>query len=44
MNKLDFAGRTAIVTGGAQGIGAAIAERLRNSGATVIVWDLEGSS
>jgi 2-dehydro-3-deoxy-L-rhamnonate dehydrogenase (NAD+) len=43
MNKLDFAGRTAIVTGGAQGIGAAIAERLRNSGATVIVWDLEGS-
>jgi NAD(P)-dependent dehydrogenase (short-subunit alcohol dehydrogenase family) len=43
MNKLDFAGRTAIVTGGAQGIGAAIGERLRNSGATVIVWDLEGS-
>jgi NAD(P)-dependent dehydrogenase (short-subunit alcohol dehydrogenase family) len=43
MNKLDFAGRTAIVTGGAQGIGAAIAERLRNSGATVIVWDLDGS-
>ncbi|HYN12348.1 MAG TPA: SDR family NAD(P)-dependent oxidoreductase [Burkholderiales bacterium] len=43
MNKLDFAGRTAIVTGGAQGIGAAIAERLRNSSATVIVWDLDGS-
>jgi 3-oxoacyl-[acyl-carrier protein] reductase len=43
MNKLDFAGRTAIVTGGAQGIGAAIAQRLRDSGATVIVWDLEGS-
>jgi 2-dehydro-3-deoxy-L-rhamnonate dehydrogenase (NAD+) len=43
MNKLDFAGRTAIVTGGKQGIGAAIAERLRDSGATVIVWDLEGS-
>ncbi len=43
MNKLDFAGRTAVVTGGAQGIGAAIAERLRSSGATVIVWDLDGS-
>jgi 3-oxoacyl-[acyl-carrier protein] reductase len=43
MNKLDFAGRTAIVTGGAQGIGAAIAQRLRDSGATVIVWDLEAS-
>ena len=43
MNKLDFAGRTAIVTGGAQGIGAAIGERLRSSGASVTVWDLEGS-
>jgi 3-oxoacyl-[acyl-carrier protein] reductase len=43
MNKLDFAGRTAIVTGGAQGIGAAIARRLKSSGASVIVWDLEGS-
>jgi NAD(P)-dependent dehydrogenase (short-subunit alcohol dehydrogenase family) len=43
MNKLDFAGRTAVVTGGKQGIGAAIAERLRSSGATVVVWDLDGS-
>ena len=43
MNQLDFAGRTAIVTGGAQGIGAAIVERLRHSGARVQVWDLEGS-
>jgi 2-dehydro-3-deoxy-L-rhamnonate dehydrogenase (NAD+) len=43
MSKLDFAGRTAIVTGGAQGIGAAIAQRLKSSGASVIVWDLEGS-
>ena len=43
MNQLDFAGRTAIVTGGAQGIGAAIVERLRASGARVQVWDLEGS-
>src|SRR5688500_3762980 len=42
MNRLDFAGRTAIVTGGAQGIGLAIVERLRASGATVIIWDLDG--
>jgi 2-dehydro-3-deoxy-L-rhamnonate dehydrogenase (NAD+) len=43
MNQLDFAGRTAIVTGGAQGIGAAIVERLRASGARVQVWDLDSS-
>jgi 3-oxoacyl-[acyl-carrier protein] reductase len=43
MNRLDFAGRTAVVTGGAQGIGAAIAARLRECGAKVVVWDLDGS-
>jgi 3-oxoacyl-[acyl-carrier protein] reductase len=43
MNQLDFAGRTAIVTGGAQGIGSAIVERLRSSGARVQIWDLDGS-
>ena len=43
MNKLDFAGRNAIVTGGAQGIGAAIVKRLQASGAKVIIWDLDGS-
>src|SRR5438045_1979848 len=43
MNQLDFAGRTAVVTGGAQGIGAAIVERLRGSGARVQIWDLDGS-
>ena len=43
MNKLDFAGRSAIVTGGMQGIGAAIARRLTESGAKVTVWDLDGS-
>jgi len=43
MNKLDFAGRNAIVTGGATGIGAAIVKRLRDSGAQVTVWDLSGS-
>ena len=40
MNQLDFKGRTAIVTGGLQGIGAAIARRLEGSGATVRLWEL----
>ena len=43
MNQLDFAGRVAVVTGGAQGIGAAIAKRLKASGAKVAIWDLDGS-
>jgi 2-dehydro-3-deoxy-L-rhamnonate dehydrogenase (NAD+) len=43
MNRLDFAGRNAVVTGGAQGIGAAIAKRLQQSGARVAIWDLDGS-
>jgi len=43
MNRPDFAGRHAIVTGGAQGIGAAIAKRLQAGGARVTVWDLDGS-
>ena len=40
MNQLDFKGRTAVVTGGLQGIGAAITKRLEVSGATVRVWDV----
>ena len=43
MNRLDFTGRTAIVTGGAQGIGAAIVRRLEQSGARVRVWDLDAT-
>src|SRR3979490_1892850 len=43
MNQLDFKGRTAIVTGGMQGIGAAIVKRLQDSGAKVAIWDLDGS-
>jgi 3-oxoacyl-[acyl-carrier protein] reductase len=43
MNRLDFAGRNAVVTGGVQGIGAAIVKRLRESGAKVLIWDLDGS-
>ena len=39
MNGIDLEGRNAIVTGGAQGIGRAIAERLLVSGAAVALWD-----
>ena len=39
MNQLDFKGRTAIVTGGAQGIGLAIGQRLVASGAKLRIWD-----
>ena len=41
MNTIDLAGRVAIVTGGAQGIGYAIAERMLSSGASVVLWDAD---
>ncbi len=41
MNSIDLNGRRAIVTGGAQGLGRAIAERLQASGAHVHVWDVD---
>lgn len=40
MITFDFTGRTAIVTGGARGIGRAVADRLHHSGARVALWDL----
>jgi 3-oxoacyl-[acyl-carrier protein] reductase len=40
MNQLDLKGRTAIVTGGLIGIGAAIVKRLEASGAKVRIWDV----
>ncbi|MEO1093099.1 MAG: SDR family NAD(P)-dependent oxidoreductase [Pseudomonadota bacterium] len=41
MNKIDLEGRRAVVTGGAMGIGLAIAERLVASGARVELWDVD---
>ncbi|MFD2647789.1 SDR family NAD(P)-dependent oxidoreductase [Devosia albogilva] len=40
MNRIDLEGRVAVVTGGAQGIGFAVAQRLRASGATLCLWDM----
>jgi 2-dehydro-3-deoxy-L-rhamnonate dehydrogenase (NAD+) len=39
MNRIDLADRVAVVTGGARGIGHAIARRLLDSGAAVLLWD-----
>ena len=41
MNQLDMKGRTAIVTGGASGIGEATVNRMISSGATVVIWDVQ---
>jgi 3-oxoacyl-[acyl-carrier protein] reductase len=43
MNKYDYENRVAIVTGGGQGIGLTVAERLRESGASVSIWDRDQS-
>jgi len=39
MNQLDFQGRHAVITGGATGLGYAIAQRLITSGGSVTLWD-----
>jgi 3-oxoacyl-[acyl-carrier protein] reductase len=44
MNRIDLAGRAAVVTGGAAGIGFAVAERLATSGATVELWDRDAGA
>ena len=44
MNKTDLHNKTAIVTGGAQGFGIAITKRFLDSGANVIIWDIDKSA
>jgi 3-oxoacyl-[acyl-carrier protein] reductase len=44
MNAIDLNNRSAIVTGGARGIGLAIAQRLLASGAKVMLWDVDGAA
>ena len=41
MNQLDLQGRVAVITGGAQGIGYATAQRMLASGASVVLWDID---
>ena len=41
MHQFDLKNRTAIITGGAQGLGLDIAKRFLNSGAKVIIWDID---
>ena len=44
MNQLDFKGRHAVVTGGATGLGYAIAQRLIASGGSVTLWDRDDAA
>ena len=38
---MDFGGQVAVVTGGAQGIGQAVAARLAQCGARCVIWDMD---
>ena len=44
MNQIDLNGQVAVITGGAQGIGFAIARRLVASGARVSLWDMNAAA
>lgn len=43
MNQIDLHGKRGVVTGGAQGIGRAVVERLLRSGASVAIWDRDAA-
>jgi 3-oxoacyl-[acyl-carrier protein] reductase len=43
MNNIDLKNRVAVITGGAQGIGFAVAERFIASGAQVVLWDIDAA-
>lgn len=40
MNQIDLNGETAVITGGAQGLGFAMAKRIAASGAKIALWDM----
>ncbi|RFU44728.1 SDR family NAD(P)-dependent oxidoreductase [Paraburkholderia sp. DHOC27] len=42
MNRIDLEGRVVVITGGARGIGYAVAQRALDSGAAVALWDVDG--
>lgn len=44
MNRIDLENRTAVITGGARGIGYATAERVLASGGSAILWDVDGDA
>ncbi len=44
MNQLDLAGRHAVITGGAAGLGLAITQRLLASGAGITLWDRDAQA
>ena len=44
MNTIDLKGRCAVITGGASGIGFAIAQRFVDSGAKVAIWDINAEA
>jgi 2-dehydro-3-deoxy-L-rhamnonate dehydrogenase (NAD+) len=41
MNRIDLEGRVVVITGGARGIGYAVAQRALRSGAAVALWDVD---